>query len=469
MKGKNVFRKAINRFFSSKDFTLTFSKLIEQTTSVKIPDKYEKDLLSKALGPIESPNKIDKEKEHQLKVDKIHKSAIIKNPDFCLSKENYKQFLANDPFGTVESFQYKNTRICIVGACFTHLPPQNIWKLMSTFCPNYVLLQTFPDDIVDSFRLNLKNPKTGNFSNRLYFDQLFSKSNLNFNSKKTGEIIDVIEKELFVDFSEEFKSDFLLQNESNKTRINNFESSDKLTSDVLTTASLFTKFKKIPLVLSDIPDLILRDKICVEMSLNDMKTLFQTLNETMAKNPDFTPDTSLNMTHFEFQELFTFNSDSYTTSLIEYLIHKKNPKRIIVFAGNMQGKSIKTLLLNRTIKTIYDNLQVDEFKPVLFEKPSVEVLCEKYAIYDVMKLGKKIMSQKINNFPQSMALIEKYSGFREGQKEYRFLYYLHQQFVKRYLELFLRQYENGIDQLKLHFYEKIIEAKKENLYKKDKI
>ena len=57
-------------------------------------------------------------------------------------------------------------------AAYTHIPPQNIWKILKLSEPDTVLLHLAPDDHVQDFALNLKNPKSGAFSNRMYFHQL---------------------------------------------------------------------------------------------------------------------------------------------------------------------------------------------------------------------------------------------------------------------------------------------------------
>ena len=443
---KSVIQKLLKRQFSEfQEKTITFQSIVKKLSSANIPLDYKRDLFSKIITTFDKTEQSEHEKTKT-------ESKFIKTSDFTITSENYSEFIKSNPFGTLETFEYKDTQFAILGISYTNIPSQNLWKILDMFKPDLLFVQGFPDDFISDFSLNQRNPKTNHFSNRLFFEQLILKHPLHFHSDLINEILEDVSKHCLEDFSEQFIKNI---HETNKP-LKSLASRDKLTDKALFVSYLFAELNQIPLVFSDIPDLVLREKVCIDLTLTDLRQILNITTEMIPNNPDLTPDTPLNMTHMVYPESFTFHSDSYTTSLIEYTLKKQQPKRVFVLGGNLQGFSLKAMLNNRKIKTIHENLIVEDFKKSLFQDHSIEVLCEKLAIFDVMKFGRDILNLKISDFPQSMALIQKYSGLEKNDKELRFYYYLHQQMVRKYLERYIETFQSGIQLLEKRLFQKMV-------------
>lgn len=465
MRNSRLFLKLCRRFSKFESESLSYVDLVRNLSTVKIPENYNKSLFSSLLVPPKpKTQKSAPSQETQLQTaGKKPQNKVLKSADFSLSIAEYDDIIQKNLFGSLEVFEVQGVMVCIIGACYTHIPPENIWKLLSMFEPDMVLLQAFPDDFVPGFRLNHKSESSGAFSPQNYAKQLFVTQPAAYPEQFYSEIISAVNGQLPDAIDEPFTKSFLQEAAEGfnvRKGLPPLRSFDKLTDAAIATASLYAKKHDVPIGYSDIPDIILRERICVRSGLTDLKNILKTATENIAKNPDFTPDTPMNLAHLAYHQTFTLPSDNYTTSFIQQLIARKKPKRLLVLAGNLQAQSLKALLTRKAETPILNHLSSEAFKETLFQKHSLEILTEKLGIIDVIKHGKGIIADKITQFPQSMALIQKHSGLSETDKEYRFYHYLHQQMVKKYLDQYLKVYEKGIEELKLHFQQRLIREEK---------
>jgi hypothetical protein len=231
------------RFFSYlSQTTLTYSKFIQEIAKIKIPDNYQHDLCSNLM-----------QSTHPSPHESIAFSNSIKVDDFCLNSQNYTDYLKQDQFGSVEAFEYKNTQFCFIGACYTHIPPENIWTMMSIFDPDHILVQLYPDDYVHPFKLNRRNPKSNEFSNRLYVDQLTRTTAQYPNQTILNKVVQSVSH----------ISNISLDITTNSEHVVNAQciasSFDKITDEIATTAFIYAHSRSVPLIYSDVPDFILRN------------------------------------------------------------------------------------------------------------------------------------------------------------------------------------------------------------------
>ena len=155
---RNVVACFYKRFsFSLKEHT-SYSEFIKQTTGLNIPENFAKETLSQSLENAE---------------DKFYN--IVKEKTKFKGLDNLPlmdEILREDPFGSVEMFEHRGKTVCIIGMAYGNIPTPNIWKILSSFKPDNIMVEIYPDDFNKSFGLNKRNPRTEDLSSRLYFDQL---------------------------------------------------------------------------------------------------------------------------------------------------------------------------------------------------------------------------------------------------------------------------------------------------------
>lgn len=466
MYAKTLFLRLLRRMSVVDSASMPYAQFVQNISTVKIPENYHRDLFSKLVTPHTSPKSELQPQEQPERTSKQVKrvSGSSNNENFVISAEQYSNIVAEDPFGSMELFMHRDTSIAIAGMTYTHIPPQNIWKIMSIFKPDMVLLQVYPDDFQPGFKLNHRARGSSHFSEKDYVKGLTATAPALYSPEFYEKIIKNVKQEAHFKLTQEFKKLFFdTVSEGAKARagLPDLISFDKLTDEIVATASVYCQNFEIPMLYSDIPDIVLKNKICIASGLTILKKMLDTATENIPKNPDFTPSTPINLGHLDFQQTLTTHSDVYTSNLIEYILKKQKPKRLLVLGGNLQGKTLRLMLENRTPTSIHDTIKVEDFQMSLFDAHYVEVLIEKLAVLDVLKHGASIITKKITRFPQSMALIEKYSGSGEGTTEYRYFFYLHQQLVKKYLDQFLKIYDKGIKELKNHLYQKVLELEQD--------
>jgi len=69
---------------------------------------------------------------------------------------------------------------------------------------------------------------------------------------------------------------------------------------------------------------------------------------------------------------------------------------------------LRAVLERRTVRLIVDKLVAESPKGSFYSPPLVEEMTEKLAIFDMMQLGDRILSDKTTAFPTSYSLIQKY-------------------------------------------------------------
>jgi len=108
----------------------------------------------------------------------------------------------------------------------------------------------------------------------------------------------------------------------------------KLADELAATIALFSHKHQTPVIISDLPDILAREKVFNVLTVSEMRQVLPAATLKTATNPDFVPNTPLNLAYLDYPELFLGPSDHYTASLLEYIIKLQPRGTIVVFAGN---------------------------------------------------------------------------------------------------------------------------------------
>ena len=425
------------------EVSLTYSDMIYKLTRIEIPKNYMNTKFSDIVKHIETDIN---------KTPSKSKSLAIKSRDYTVDQENYMNYLAKNPVGTYEVFKHKNRQIKIMGFNYSNMLSGNLWKLMLLSQCDVILLAARPDLLLKDFKLNVKNPKTKGFSNRLYYNQLELDPSEILTNKETE---DRIAKHIDTFFLS--NKPHKIQSSENSRTLDNYICFDKLTNEAFSTATLFAKRKSVPIVLADMPDILYREHIANPLTVAQFKQLFSEATIETVINPDLQPETPLNANLSRLPEFTLQPTDSYISSLVEYIIKTKNYKKILVVGGLGQSFGIKSILQNRLPLQLEEVLAPPELNSNIYGQKLLEEFVEKQSIYDVFSLGKLIMQKNETLFKNSHALIEKYSGLDSNHPKLSYYKNMHSDFVHHYFKLFAKQQQKGLEKKEDYFIQKSIE------------
>lgn len=103
---------------------------------------------------------------------------------------------------------------------------------------------------------------------------------------------------------------------------------------------------------------------------------------------------------------------------------------VSVFFGITQSNSKQNYLFNNKIKSLNETLAIPEIKPFLFNIISVEQYSEKFAIYDVLKIGDNFEEKKkYLSLKQTRFIIRKMAV---KDSELEFFFKLHKDLIMKY-------------------------------------
>ena len=140
-----------------------------------------------------------------------------------------------------------------------------------------MLLQLRPDQLLDNFRLDKKNPKTGFFSNRKYVSQIKRDPWELMPSKKIRSLIakelknskaDLSSKSHSVEYMEKLK-------EGQNKLFKKFRSYEGLNDKLLGTASFYGELNNTKIVLADLPEIISRKNISHNMTRTQLEEILK--------------------------------------------------------------------------------------------------------------------------------------------------------------------------------------------------
>lgn len=412
------------------DEMISYAELINRIGKIELPNNYLNTKFSDILQGQEDKEDV---------VEEQIKTFYHKTETFEVERAEYEEYFMNHPQGSLSMFKHRDKQIKLFGFGNTGITLESIWKTLLLSKPDVILLPVRPDRFLNDFQLNYENPKTKAFSNRLYYSQLeLNPRDIEINKEVEERVTSLIDKKfLSTAIAEGGKTTEGLTKEY-------YTCTDKLTEDVLALVILFAKRKGIPIVLADMPEIIYKQKFCNTFTIAQLRQIFEGSVKEMAINPDITPQTPLNMNLRSMPEFSLQSSDSYTTSLIEYMIKKKPYKRYMVFGGVGQSYSIKELLMNRLPITLYETMDVPEFKPNIYGKYSAEELIEKLSLFDVFNYGELLMKQEDMDFKSTFGIIELYTSCDEDHPKTQYYRQMYFDFIQYYFEQYVKEYSKGI-------------------------
>lgn len=430
-----------------EEMSVSYSEVIERLTNVEIPKNYLNTKFSDIMQHIQPqvPNT----------PASITKSITIRSQDFSITQDGYASYFSKYPAGSFESFKHKDKQIKTMGFNYTNMGLGTLWKMMLLSQPDVILIAAKPDLMLKEFRLNVKNPKTQAFSNRLYYQQLeVDPMDVICNQDTENEVAKYIDTFFLSNVPARIKN---AENSKTHSIYNNI---DKMTAQVLSLAVLFAKRKSVPLVLADLPDILYREHFTNPLTVAQFKQMFVESSIESALNPDTQPSTPLNLNLARMPEFGLQLSDSYIGSLVEYMIRKTSYKRYLIIGGNGQSFGVKSIIQNRAPVQLDELLTPPEPRANLYNTVPIEEFIEKQSIYDVFSQGQSLLKKNPTLFKNSHALIEKYSDLEASHPKLSYFKQMHSDFVQHYFKLYAKQFKIGIEKKENYFIEKAIELKK---------
>lgn len=394
------------------------------------------------------------EKESKLvlnsNVSLTENKLISKTSDFQLKKKDYLGFMNDNPNGRVNIFNYKETKMTLVGAQYEFLPIKNIYQILSFSKPDIVLLQVKPDQIINNFKILLKKEKTHKFSSVKYFSQCFRTP---FEIMPNNEYRQKIVKHL--EENKIYISDKPSNNSEKEKIFKQYQIKDRISMDAIATACFYCELNKTPLVLCDVPELVFRQDFVNNKTLMQLQNIFTRCSRDLAFFPDYQPQTPMNMGYYTYPELFLEKSDKYIATMIEYLLRPKGykGKHILGLLGYMQSDSVAVYLNNR--KTSHFDFELTSSQPEgnFIRDITGEEVLEKHTIMDVMHYGIDVL-EKLDDleFNTTKKIIERYSDpFKVNSGKVKEFKMLHYEFLKKYQHFACSEFEEGEKLLKREF------------------
>ena len=299
--------------------------------------------------------------------------------------------------------------------------------------PTRIFAAARPDKNLSNFSLNLENPMTGNFSNRKYFEQLNAQNEILYSlfgslNKEIDQLQDV--------FGLNFNSrDVEIKESLKRIKLKGVKQhprgrlAEKLPERALTLASLYSVYHGADLVLSDLPDIVLREKVINQMTVTQMKEILKVCSFALGRNGEHVdPKTPISMisqspelmsdgADLGYQGLFALENDMYTALLLFYSLRNESKKNILIlttlgsdfnirrFVESLDKGFIPDIFKRENEEEpfgIKDLLKTPDPLQNMMGKAYLEELIEKSAIWDVL------LNPGLQNLNNIDALIEKY-------------------------------------------------------------
>jgi len=165
---------------------------------------------------------------------------------------------------------------------------------------------------------------------------------------------------------------------------------ERINPDSITAIGLWALSHNKPVILSDIPDYLLRKHIARNESLLDMRQLLKEAWMDVILDPDIIVQKPYFGAIHRFPDLMFHYNDRYTSSLLKTVINRNpNLGTIAVLWGYGQTKSLPTYL-QYSKTSLYDNLAITDSKThTYFGKiDNVHNMVEKQVILDHLYLHK---------------------------------------------------------------------------------
>ncbi|KRX06902.1 hypothetical protein PPERSA_11547 [Pseudocohnilembus persalinus] len=403
--------------------------------------------------------KQDLENQVDVTQNELPLDLIKKEENYPLTHSDYAHFQKQNKYGKVNILNYKNSKITMVGTQYQFLPIKNIYKILRHSKPDVICLQVRPDQILNNFVVNIKNPETGYFSSSRYFKQI-QKDGFEImpSSQHRKRILQDLQKNNIFVSQIQNKDEQHYQNyqQQIKKQYKPYQHKERLSLDTIATASFYAERNNIPLILMDLPEIVFRQEIANQNTVMQLQQLFTKCARLIAREPDLKPHTPLSMAFQLYPQIFLEKSDQYMATVLQAL-HAKKFKNITCFLGNTQSDSLAEILSHRKTHHLADELAPAKVKHSLVRDITAEEIVEKHSILDVLMHGKDIVQDFENlEFQTTYEMIQRYGNpDHTDVTRLNKLRLLHYKLIQKYAKFAQQEYQIGQSLLKKEFLKKI--------------
>jgi len=376
-----------------------FTNKIEFSDDGKLSDKYYKFdempiKLSEFLNEqtqtlnevVEDQNKkLEKASEMIFKTND-EKENFLKNKSlpFKIPKKVYKSFLEKGMLGNAVKLYYKNLEVFIIGTMYERIDVLNIYKMLNYIKPDMVMLQMRPDRMLTKIDKYYNKGNT-ELVQRLIRDPWEIQPSL-IAKKKMKNLL--VKNGYAISSSKLMKEEIVKEQEMYELNPNH---SERLTEDAISMISLWAEQKDTKIMIADMPELLLLEKLANTLTLLQIRNIFQEVFREFPLNPDWEPRTTLGTAINLFPEIFVNHSDSFLAHSIDTYsnLTEKENKKLVIFSGYGQTESLP-LYLNYDIdrNSLMEICQVPErYVSFIQGEDTLEILAEKWCLLSLIING----------------------------------------------------------------------------------
>lgn len=328
-----------------------------------------------------------------------------KNIKFQIPRTIYKGFLNKGMLGEAIKLTHKNMELYVIGTMYDRINSINLYKLLNIVKPDVILLQLRPDRILSNI-----NKYYDAEDNEILEKLIREPSEI----QPSLEVRDQVKRRLM-------DKGFLISSQKGATNeeLSKYKSlstdkSERLTNEAISVISLWGEQKNSKIVLSDLPEGLLIERVANSLSLLQIRQIFEDIFTQFPNNPDWEPRTSLGAAINLYPDLFVQPSDSVIAHTINTLSIANSGTAIkaVIFSGYGQTKSLP-LHLNYDLdrNSLQKALTVPlRYKSFLQGEDSLEILAEKWCLLSIIINGVDLKNHEKQTTIQIISnLIHKYS------------------------------------------------------------
>lgn len=300
-----------------------------------------------------------------------------KNLKFSIPNKVYKSFLEKGMLGNAVKLYYNNLEVFIIGTMYERIDVLNIYKMLNYIKPDIVMLQMRPDRILS------KIDKYYNKGNKELLNKLIREPwELQPSLKAKKKIKNLLVKNGYAISNSKLMKDEITQ-EQQSYELNPIHS-ERLTEDAISMISLWGEQKDTKIMISDMPELILLEKLANSLTLLQIRNIFEEVFREFPLNPDWEPRTTLGTAINLYPDIFVHHSDAFLAHSINTYssLNEKEQKKVLIFAGYGQTESLP-LFLNYDIdrNSLMEICKVPQrYVSFIQGEDTLEILAEKWCL-----------------------------------------------------------------------------------------
>jgi len=307
-----------------------------------------------------------------------------KNIKFSIPNKVYKSFLDKGMLGRAVKLQYKNLEVFIIGTIYERVDVLNIYKMLNYIKPDMIMLQMRPDRILSKIdKYYHRGDKE--LVKKLIRDPWEVQPSL----KAKKNIKNLLLKNGFAISSNKLMNENVIQ-EQEQYELQPLHS-ERLTEQAISMIALWGEQKDIQIMISDMPELILIEKLANSLTLLQIRNIFDEVFREFPLNPDWEPRTTIGTAINLFPEIFVHHSDAFLAHSINTYaeMNGKENKKLVIFAGYGQTESLP-LFLNYDMdrNSLMEVCKVPQrYVTFIQGEDSLEILAEKWCLLSLIING----------------------------------------------------------------------------------